>query len=104
MSIFKATPKNYATIVAPLTKIESDLSTYIGDQRNSISSLESEKYEIETKIGDANLEIRKSENTVSKIADLLSLDLDEDGIKDVDEFPPEEPEEPPIEEPEQPTE
>ncbi len=30
MSIFKATPKNYATIVAPLTKIESDLSTYMG--------------------------------------------------------------------------
>ena len=92
MSIFKTAARNYANIVAPLAQIESDLSTYIGDQRNNISSLETEKKDIETKIGDADLEIRKSENTVSKIADLLSLDLDEDGIKDVDEVPPVEPE------------
>jgi len=80
MALFKSPEKNYATIVAPLTKIESDLSTYIGDQRNNISGLETNKKEIEVKIGDANLEIRKSENTVLKISELLSLDLD-DGIE-----------------------
>jgi len=96
MALFGNTPKNYATIVAPLSQIESDLSTYIGDQRNNISALESEKTEIEKKIGDADLEIRKSENTVSKIADLLSLDLDDDGTPDVDELPPE-PLDPPTE-------
>ncbi len=36
MNIFTK-EKNYEIIVAPLKKIESDLSTYIGDQRNTIS-------------------------------------------------------------------
>ncbi len=97
MGIFKTTPKNYASIVAPLTQIETDLSTYIGDQQNSISTLETDRAIIETKIGEANLEIRKSENTVSKIAELLSLDLTHDGMADIDQLPPVE--EPPVEEP-----
>lgn len=89
MGIFAFGEKSYASIVAPLIKIESDLSLYIGDQQNSISDLEIERKQIEAQIGESNLEIRKSENTVVKIAELLSLDLDENGIKDVDEVPPE---------------
>jgi len=95
MGLFKTEGKNYASIVAPLKQIESDLSTYIGDQQNEISDLETEKTGIETKIGDASNEIRKSEFTVVKIAELLGSDLDVDDIPDVDELPPQvEPDQP----------
>ncbi len=87
MGIFNFSEKNYASIVAPLNQIESDLSVHIGNQQNNISGLKLEKEVIETKIGDANLEILKSENTVVKIADLLSFDLDNNGIADVNQLP-----------------
>jgi len=77
ISIF-AKEKNYEIIVAPLKKIESDLSTYIGDQRNTISGLEEEKKEINTKMSEAAGEIKKSEFTVSKISELLSSDVETD--------------------------
>ena len=77
MGLFSSTPKNYASIVAPLKQIESELSTYIGDQENNISDLEAQKAEIEAKIGDSQMEIRKSQGTVVKISELLSFDLDE---------------------------
>ena len=70
--------KNYEIIVAPLKKIESDLSLYIGDQRNTISGLEEEKKEIDTKMSVASGEIKKSEFTVGKISELLSSDIAED--------------------------
>ena len=76
MALFKTKDKNYATIVAPLQQIESDLSTYIGDQRNEISGLEDERKEINSKISDSTIEIRKSEFTVTKIAELLGSDLE----------------------------
>ena len=52
--------KTYDVIVAPLKKIESDLSTYIGDQRTTISGLEEEKKEINSKMSVAAGEIKKS--------------------------------------------
>ncbi len=70
--------KSYEIIVAPLKKIEIDLSTYIGDQRNTISGLEEEKKEINTKMSVAAGEIKKSEFTVTKISELLSTDIAED--------------------------
>ena len=79
--------KNYASIVAPLKKIETELSTYVADQNNVITDLEQQKKDIEKRISDSQMEIKKSENTVIKITGLLSLDLDEDGIADVDELP-----------------
>lgn len=77
ISIFNK-QKNYEIIVAPLKKIESDLSVYIGDQRNTISGLEEEKKEINTKMSVAAGEIKKSEFTVSKISELLSSDIEPD--------------------------
>ncbi len=77
ISIFNK-EKSYEIIVAPLKKIESDLSTYIGDQRNTISGLEEEKKEIDTKMSAAASEIQKSEFTVSKISELLSSDIADD--------------------------
>lgn len=76
MALFKTKDKNYDSIVAPLQQIESDLSTYIGDQRNNISGLEEEKKGINSKISDSTIEIRKSEFTVTKIAELLGSDLE----------------------------
>lgn len=70
-------PKTYAEIVSPLQKIESDLSLYIGDKTNEITNLESEKEQIDKDIASANLEVKKSEHTVVKIAQLLSSDFDE---------------------------
>lgn len=77
LELLKKKPKNYESIVAPLTKIEEDLSLYIGDQRNNISGLEEERREINTKIHDSNDEIKKSEFTVTKIAELLGSELDD---------------------------
>ena len=93
MGLFSSTPKNYASIVAPLKQIETDLTEYMANQENNISDLETQKAEIEAKISDSQMEIAKSQGTVVKISELLSFDLDEDGIADVDELPPE-PEEP----------
>lgn len=71
-------PRTYADIVSPLQKIESDLSLYIGDKTNEITNLEDEKKQIDKDIGEANLEVKKSEHTVVKIAELLGSDFDLD--------------------------
>jgi len=76
ISIFNK-EKNYEIIVAPLKKIESDLSMYIGDQRNNISALEEERRDINVKIHDSNDEIKKSEFTVTKIAELLGSEMND---------------------------
>lgn len=75
-------PRDYNAIVAPLQRIENDLSAYIGDQRNKVSDLETEKKKIDEEIGTANLEMRKSEHTVTKISELLGTDFDGDGAAD----------------------
>lgn len=75
MGMFSSNQKNYASIVAPLKKIETELSTYIGDQQSNINDLEAQKKEIEAKIGDSKIEIKMSEGTVVKISELLSFDL-----------------------------
>ena len=85
--------KNYNSIVAPLKKIESDLSTYIGNQNTNVQNLEKQKEEIDVKIGDSKLEIRKSEHTVAQISALLAVDFDGDGEPDFVEPPAEETEE-----------
>ena len=70
--------KDYKKIVAPLKKIESDLSVYIGDQGNAIADLEVERKKIEDDITTSKLEIKRSEHTVVKIAELLGTDFDGD--------------------------
>ena len=82
MALFGSAPRDYNAIVAPLQRIESDLSTYIGDQRNKVSTLESEKKTIDEEIATSELEMKKSEHTVSKIAELLGTDFDGDGDTD----------------------
>ncbi len=81
MGIFNFSEKNYASIVAPLAQIESDLSIHIGIQHNIISGLEMKKQEIETEIKEANLEILKSENMVIRIAQLVSFDPTDDAVE-----------------------
>ena len=68
--------KDYNSIVAPLKTIESDLSTYIGNQETEVSTLEDQKKNIDTQIGNSKLEIRKSEHTVEQIGALLAVDFD----------------------------
>ena len=82
MALFGGNPRDYNTIVAPLKRIEGDLSTYIGDQRNEVSRLESDKQNIDTQIAHSNLEVKKSEHTVTQIAALLATDFDGDGKSD----------------------
>ena len=78
MALFGST-KNYNSIVAPLKRIEGDLSTYVGDQRNKVSELEQKKTEIDTDIQTAELEVKKSEHTIVAISGLLATDFDGDG-------------------------
>jgi hypothetical protein len=90
MALF-AGPKSYNSIVAPLKKIEGELSTYIGDQKQAVQNLESDKKEIDGKIAVSNLEVKKSEHTAGKIAELLGIDFDGDGKPDFvepEEIPP----------------
>jgi len=74
--------RDYNAIVAPLAKMESDLSAYIGDQGNKVSELETKKKDIDKDINNAEMEIKKSEHTVTKIAELLGSDFDGDGEPD----------------------
>ena len=80
-------PRNYASIVAPLQKMVSDLASYVAEQTKKIENLEIEKAQIEADIDLANSEIMKSNFTTTKINDLLGSDIDQDGIPDVDELP-----------------
>jgi hypothetical protein len=81
MSIF-GTKRDYNTIVAPLKRIEGELSTHIGDERNEVNKLETDKEDIDAKIAHSHLEIKKSEHTVTKIAELLGEDFNGDGEPD----------------------
>ena len=85
MALFSA--KNYATIVAPLKKMVSDLTSYINEQNDKIVTLQSQREKINSDISNSEMEINKSTNTVSKINSLLGEDLDNDGIPDVDQVP-----------------
>lgn len=88
MGFFKTAQRNYASIVAPLSQMKQDLLDYINEQTTRIQDLTNQKAEIEAQIGEADMEITKSENTAQKIGSLLNLDLDEDGTADIDELPP----------------
>lgn len=68
--------------------MKQDLLDYINEQTTRIQDLTNQKAEIEAQIGEADMEITKSENTAQKIGSLLNLDLDEDGTADIDELPP----------------
>ena len=94
--------KNYATIVAPLKQMVTNLSDYIEEKKNQISNyrddivmLEKKKEEFEDEILESQSEINKSNHTTGKINDLLGLDLDDDGIADVNELPEEDDTTPP---------
>ena len=84
MSLFGGSKRDFSTIVAPLKTIEADLSSYIGEQENRVSSLEEEKKGINDQIGISKTEKAKSEHTVTKIAELLGsnfTDLKQDTTK-----------------------
>jgi hypothetical protein len=79
MALFGGNKRDFSSIVAPLGKIEADLSSYIGEQDNRVSSLEQEKKSINDEIGIAKTEKAKSEHTVTKIAELLGSDFTDPG-------------------------
>ncbi len=95
MSFLGLGEKNYASIVASFKKVASDLTTYIKEQQEKIKTLSGEKTEIESKIHTSETEITKSEYTAGKIGELIMLDLDNNGLVDMDEVPDNE--EPPAE-------
>ena len=78
----KKAPTDYAGIVAPLKQIETDLSAYIGDQKNNISGLEEAKKGINEQITAADVEIKKSEFTVIKISALLTSGPEGDSVEE----------------------
>jgi hypothetical protein len=78
----KKAPVDYAGIVAPLKQIETDLSAYIGDQKNNISTLEETKKGINEQITASDVEIKKSEFTVIKISELLSTDPETEPVEE----------------------
>lgn len=84
MTLFSG-PKSYSSIVQPLKKIEGELATYIGDQKQAVQNLETDKKEIDEKIAVSNLEVKKSQHTVTQISALLATDFDVDDVDNVDE-------------------
>lgn len=98
MSFLGLGEKNYASIVGPLKKMANDLTAYIAEQREKISTLQIEQAEIGAKITASTNEITKSEFTTGKIGELIATDLDDNGIADIDEVPDEETPEPPVDE------
>lgn len=66
------------------------MSTYVDEQNTKIGNLEEQTKKIKDEISASTLEIAKSKATSAKISGLLDLDLDEDGIPDVDQLPPDE--------------
>ncbi|MFW9871546.1 MAG: hypothetical protein ACFFG0_00385 [Candidatus Thorarchaeota archaeon] len=87
MAIFKA--KNYASIVAPLKKMVNDLKTYVGSKSDEILNLNNQRDQIDKDIGVCQSEIKKSNFSIDKINELISVDLD-DGVVDVDQLPKDE--------------
>ena len=85
--MFKKKERNFQTIVAPLSTIETDLATYISEQEVKKAELEVEKEEINTQITTSRLEKKKSEHTVVKIAELLGSNFTESDLDDEEEKP-----------------
>ena len=71
MKLFNS-KRNFDSIIAPLHKVEADLSEYIGEQANRISFLQQEKQNTEMDIRIAKSERTKSEHMVPIIAEILS--------------------------------
>lgn len=82
MLLGKKKVRNFETIVEPLSKVETELAEYIGEQTNKRTELETEKEEIDQKITTSRLEKKKSEHTVVKIAELLGSNLTEADLDD----------------------
>lgn len=66
--------KNYKKIVAPLAKIEKQLTDYAQEQTINASNLEDTKKTIEESIEEAKLERKRAEHTALKISGLLGFD------------------------------
>lgn len=94
--------RNYATLVAPLKKMASDLASYISEQTENIKKSNNEKVRIQeevqrkldtldSEISISEMEIKKSAHTSIKISEMLAFDLDDNGVVDTDELPPDDP-------------
>ena len=77
MALF-STEKTYVSIVAPLKKMVTDLTSYIEEQKVKISSLTKQKSDIEDDISLSESEIAKSEFTTEKISDMMPSALESD--------------------------
>jgi len=74
--------RTFESIVAPLKTIESDLSSYIGEQEDKVLSLNEDRKKIDDDIQEATVEKAKSIHTVNKIAQLLGSDFQETVAED----------------------
>ena len=80
--------KNYASIVAPLKKIVADLNTYMQENDTANQADNDEIVKRQNSIKERTVENNKSQYTIEQVNKMLAVDLDEDGIADVDELPP----------------
>ena len=74
-----AKKRNFQTIISPLWDVELDLSAYIGEMENRITSLEEEKKDLERKIEGIKIEIEKAKEekeraseAVPKLSEILA--------------------------------
>jgi len=75
----KKQQRTFDSIVAPLTKIESELNSYVEEQERAVVDLEEAKRVIDGNINVAKTEKAKSAHTITKIAELLGSNfLNED--------------------------
>jgi hypothetical protein len=77
--------RNHASIVKPLRGMVENLKSYIKEQEEQQTRLQQEIDERNKRIDTAALEIKKSSVTRDKISDLLGLDVDGNGIPDIEE-------------------
>jgi hypothetical protein len=85
MNLIGKKHRTFDSIVAPLTKIEADLSSYVGEQERKVINLEDEKRIIDGSIKVAKTEKAKSAHTITKIAELLGSDFLDETVTDEDE-------------------
>jgi hypothetical protein len=85
MNIIGKKKRTFDSIVAPLTKIEADLSSYVQEQENAVINLQEEKRVIDGNIKTAQTEKAKSAHTITKIAELLGSDFLDENEKVTDE-------------------
>jgi len=74
--MFGKKEESFATIMAPLQAVESNLTNYISKQSDKISSLKEEKKKIDADIRVSEFEKAKSEQTIVKIADLFAVNVE----------------------------